>query len=92
MNLEKLVSEVVYYCRYFEIVEVYNDILVVKNLEDMDFVGNLIKRLHKEIQLKTFINFADRKRLKILLAELQNLNTKLFIDQVLEKKSEMVVN
>ncbi|MCL2838165.1 MAG: hypothetical protein FWE04_03740 [Oscillospiraceae bacterium] len=92
MNTYELVNEIIYYYKYFNIIEMDNEVLIAKEvtsrIESIIFIENLLRRLHQEIRLKRFLR--DRKRLETFLIELENRKTMLFLDQFLEEKSQLV--
>ena len=94
MNINKLVNEIIYYYKYFKILDVDNEVLIAaetaKELESIIFIKIFIKLLNYEIQENEFINFRNRKRLDVLLFELENRKEMLSLDQFLEKKSQPV--
>jgi len=92
MNTNELVNEIIYYYKYFKIIEVDNEVLIAsetaKELENIYFMESLLEILESEKQLKGFISFSNRKRLDVLLPELRNIKAMISIDQFLEKKSQ----
>ena len=94
MTVIELVKEIIYYFKYFEIMETNNEALaerkIVYKLNNVVFIENLIKKLQIAIRLKRTITAIDRKRLEVLLIELEKLKTMLFLDQFLEEKSKVL--
>jgi len=92
MNTKKLVNEIIYYYKYFKIIEIDNEALIVseiaRKLDNIDFIKSLLEILKSEKQLKGFISFSNRKRLAVLILELENIKAMLSIDQYLEKQNQ----
>ena len=88
MSIDELVYEIIYFCKYFKIIEVNNDYLMAKKitekLENMVFINSLIERLEEEKRLKKFISFGERQRLGVLFIELENIKSMLHLDDILE--------
>lgn len=89
MNIDDLVNETIYFCKYFEIIDTDNNPFIEKEiayrLGSFVFVDNLIKIIYEKMQLKKFISISDRKHIEAFLTELENVRTSLFIDENLEK-------
>ena len=83
MNMNKLINEIIYYFKYFKMLEIDNDekIIVAKEiidrLENIVFLDNLAKRFKAEMQAKKSMKTQSKKRLDNLLLELQNRITRL---------------
>jgi len=78
MNTNELISEIIYYFIYFEMIEIDNDddkisiaIEIANRLENAMCLNNLIAIFQVEVRKKS-VNKQSEKRLDVLLLELEN--------------------
>ena len=79
MNTNELTSEIIYYFKYFKMIEIdnYNDKIIVATeiydrLESVVFLKNLVERFQAEMQKNISMTEQNKKRLNVLLLELEN--------------------
>ena len=78
MNEKKLINEIIYFFKYFKMLEIDDNekIIISKELasrlESFIFLKNIAEMLQGEMQLKKSINAQIKKRLDVLFAELEN--------------------
>ena len=79
MNTNELISEIIYYFRYFKMIEIenYNDKIIISTeiydrLENVVFLENLVERFQIQMRKSGSMNEQGKKRLNVLLLELEN--------------------
>jgi len=76
MKKEKLANEIMKMCKYFEIIKWNENQNIIKekiidSLNDIAFIENLLNIFYQKAKLKRFSNSINRKKLKLLLTELE---------------------
>ena len=79
MNTNDLISEIIYYFKYFNMIEIenYNDKIII-SMEIYDrwgnviFLKNLVERFQIQMRKNRSMNEQSKKRLNVLLLELEN--------------------
>lgn len=85
MNKLKLASEIVKICKYFEVMEMnINNVLIAEQildkLDDIIFVETLLNIFYRKIKLKKFNNVINRERIKDILIKLEIIRSNLEIE------------
>ena len=77
MNTNELINEIIYYFRYFKMleIEIEENLIaqdIVCRLENVEFLQNLAEIFQAKMKEKRFKSKRIRKRLRFVLLELEN--------------------